>query len=190
MPALSTYKSVETALLVKIELPEGAIRYSDYNTTLALEGEIYQGLGKLVGITNTTSELRISNDTLTLTISGIPDSSLQSLTNSKMKGSNVSVYRVLFDPVTKQPLDVPNPIVGRFFGVVNNYSLDEEWDYSTRTSSNTVAIICSSLVSVLEKKYSGRRTNDTDQKKLFPGDQSFDRITSLVNANFQFGAKA
>lgn len=189
MAALDTYKSIETALLVKLELPEGDILLSDYTSDLNFSGEVYRGLGRLVGITNTTSELRVSNDTLTLVLSGIPNTSLQSLINSKMKGSKISVFRVLFDPVTKELLDVPTNILGRFFGVINNYSLDEDWDYAARTSKNTVSIISSSLVSVLERKYAGRRTNDVDQKKWYPGDQSFDRMPSLVNANFQFGAE-
>jgi len=189
MPALSTYKSVETALIVKLELPDGDLLFSDYNTALIADGQTVEGLGRFIAITNTTSELRVSNDTLTLSLSGIPDSSLQSLINSRMKGSYVSVIRVFFDPVTKDFLDIPQNFLGRFFGVVNNYSLDEEWDYTARTSKNTVAIVCSSLVSVLERKYAGRRTNPDDQKKFYPGDLAFDRIPALVNSNFQFGAQ-
>ena len=107
-----------------------------------------------------------------------------------MKGSKITVVRVFFDPVTKQFLDIPNNFLGRFFGIINNYSLDEEWDYATRTSRNTVSIICSSLVSVLERKYAGRRTNPQDQKSYFPTDLAFDRIPALANSNFQFGAQA
>jgi hypothetical protein len=191
MPALSSYSSIETALVVKMDLPEGVFTFSDYNTELIVDGYSAEGLGVFVGITNTTSELRVSNDSLTITLTGIPDAVLQSILAQKMKGSRLSVTRVFFDPVTKELLDLsPNSsLLGRFYGVINNIAFEEEWDYASRTSRNTVSIICSSLVSVLERKYAGRRTNDVDQKKWYPGDQSFDRMPSLINANFQFGAQ-
>jgi hypothetical protein len=191
MAALSSYSSIETALVVKLDLPEGVFVFSDYNTALEVDGYTAEGLGVFVGITNTTSELRVSNDTLTITLSGIPNAVLQSILAQKMKGSRLSVTRVFFNPVTKQLLDLsPNSsLLGRFYGVINNVAFEEEWDYASRTSRNTVSIICSSLVSVLERKYAGRRTNPDDQKTYFPTDLAFDRIPALVNSNFQFGAQ-
>jgi hypothetical protein len=180
---LSTYKSIRTNLFVRILIPQykaqAADAYSsqylyltDRRTSYTLNGQAYIGLGRLVDISGTNSELRSSTDTLTITISGIPNSSISEIVNSKIKGSQVIVWRVLFDATTGTALstqydDDGNPPT-RFRGFIDNYSLVEEWDSDARTSSNTIVITCASSIGVLENKISGRKTNPQSQKKLYP----------------------
>jgi hypothetical protein len=41
---------------------------------------------------------------------------------------------------------------------------------------------------MIERRVTGRRTNPDDQKKFYPTDVSMDRVPTLVDANFNFGA--
>lgn len=184
---LSNYSAIETALFVKIVIPGyTTLFFSDYNRDITLSGETYLGLGKLVAITATQSELRSSENQLTITMVGIKDVDLPGIINSKIKGSKIQVVRAFFNSNTGEMVPDVGPI-GRFFGIVNNYSLEESFDMGATTTSNTINIICSSAVEILSNKYSGRRTNPTDQKKFYPTDLSMDRVPALANSNFDFG---
>jgi hypothetical protein len=200
--ALQSLASITSNLFVRLAIDEYAttpggpyteniLRFSDKNTAVTIDNEEYLGLGRLMAITGSNSELRVSGGELTITITGIPNTSIAEIVNSKIKGSAVSVYRVLFDPVTDQPLDnVGNPL-GRFNGFVNNYSLNEDYDVDARLSSNTIVLTCSSVVEVLNNKIAGRKTNPQSFKRsstIGNDDKSMDRVPTLKNATFNFGA--
>jgi hypothetical protein len=51
-----------------------------------------------------------------------------------------------------------------------------------------LSIICASVVDVLGKKTGGRKTNPESEKKFFPTDLAMDRVPTLENATFDFGA--
>jgi hypothetical protein len=196
---LSSYTSVETGLFVRIEVDyykaaagdtptSTVLLFSDYRGTVTINSESYVGLGKLLNITSTTSELKGSTSSVTVSISGIPDSSIAEIINSRMKGCPIKIYRVVFDPVTGTQLAITGNPAGRFFGIVSNYSLEEDYNIDERTSTNTISLICSSNMGFLENKISGRKTNPESMKRFYPTDVSMDRVPNLVGANFNFGA--
>jgi hypothetical protein len=196
---LSSYTAIETGLFVRIDVAyykasAGAtatseiLRFSDYKASVTINGETYLGLGGLVGISGTTSELRSSTSGLTITISGIPNTSIAEIVNSRLKGSPIEVYRVVFNPTTGAQLAIDGNPAGRFFGIVTNYTLDESFDIDARSSSNTIAIECASTSEFLNNKVTGRKTNPKSMKKFYSSDLSMDRVPNLVGANFNFGA--
>jgi len=196
---LSSYSSVRTGLFVSLTIDyyrvgpndsftQQVLRFSDYNQDITVAGDVYTGLGQLIGITTSTSELRSSGSSLTITVTGIPNASISELVNSRIKGSPVTVYRVFFNPTTGQALNIAGNPTGRFFGIVNNFTLQEEFDYQTRTSKNTIALICASNISQLSNKIQGRRTNPFDEKSYFPADLAMDRVPNIKDANYNFGA--
>jgi hypothetical protein len=185
---LSSYQAIETGLFVRIAVGATILRFSDYRGSIVIDGETYVGLGKLLGITSTTSELKGSTGNVTITISGIPNTSIAEIMDSNLKGSPVKIYRVVFDPVTGDQLEIDGNPAGRFFGFVNNYTLEEDYNIESRSSTNSIAIVCSSNMQFLESKSAGRKTNPESMKKFYPDDVSFDRVPNLVGANFNFGA--
>ena len=189
MAQFTTEKAIQSNLFVRIEIsPSNILRFSDLVSSYTLNGEVYQGLGRLMDITSTTSDLRVSGNDVTVTVSGIPNTSISEILNTKIKGAEVKIYRALFYPDytnTLIPID-GNPI-GRFFGFVNNYQLAEDYDIETRTASNTIIMTCSSVVDVLDNKISGRKTNPASQKSFYPNDRGMDRVPTLVNSVFNFG---
>lgn len=189
---LSSYRSIQSNLFVRINLSYSSqiLLFSDSRDSISLDGDTYVGLGQLMGITSTSSELRSTSRSITITISGIPNASITDIINSRLKGSKINIYRAIFDPVTRDALAIDGNPAGRFSGIVTNYAINEEIDPSARTATNTITIMCSGIVDVLANTTKGRRTNPQDQKLYYPSDTAMDRVPDLVGAYFDFGAKA
>ena len=159
--------------------------FSDYYRELFYDGANYSPLGGLLGISSSRSEIRGSGDSVTISITGIPNQRVQDILYSDIKGSFVRIYRMVFDPRDGSY----DTVVGRFFGRVNTYSLDEQLDVLELAGSYTINLECSSVTSVFSKFVNGRRTNPIDQRFLSNNsDIAFDRIPTLQNSNFVFGA--
>jgi hypothetical protein len=186
---LSSYSNIQTALFVKIDVPDYAVlTFSDYNRALTIDGTAYVGLGQLLSISDTSSSIRSAPGDLNISISGIPNSSIAEILNNKIKGSSVVIWRMVFDPTTGQQLAITGNPAGRFRGIITNYSLEEDWQMGAITTSNTIIFSCANSIEILSNKISGRKTNPIDQKTLYPGDLSMDRVPNLAKSNFNFGA--
>lgn len=185
----STYSAIQTALFCRVDVEDyDILRFSSYNRPVTINSEVYQPLGQLLSVTETSSTLRATSTDLTIAISGIPNASIAEFVDNKIRGSAVQVWRLVFDATTGAELSgVGNPI-GRFQGTVNNFSIQEEYDYAAQTSTVSIVMTCSSVVDTLYNKYSGRRTNPTDQQLLYPTDNSMNRVLKLSKANLNWGA--
>ena len=195
MPDLTSYISVTTGLFVRLQIDQyrtsssGAysaqvLRFSDYGTAVTINGESYVPLGEFLSITSSTSELRPSENPLTIAISGIPTNNINEIINSKIKGAPISIYRGYFTIAGAQIGDFG----GRFIGSVNNFSIQEEYDIDARSSSHMLMLECSSSVGILSQKVSGRKTNPQSQNRFYPNDRSMDRVPTLKGTKFNFGA--
>jgi hypothetical protein len=189
-PNLSSYASVQSNLFVKIELDytDEILLFSDNLDSVTIGSDTYVGLGQLMGVSAVGSDIKNTDSQVTITISGIPNSSLQQIMNSRIKGSKVIIYRVFFNPVTRMPLSIDGNPAGRFSGYVNNYSLSEELTPESRSATNTISIECTGLMNILANTTKGRRTNPADMNFWYPGDKSMDRVPGLVGAYWNFGA--
>jgi hypothetical protein len=202
MPILSEYRAIESHLLIRITIPEykataasaavsTILTFSDsaFKEAIVYDSLTYMGLGTLLNVTSTTSELRPSSSELSITISGVPNSSIAEIVNSKIKGCGVAIFRALYDPNNGgDALNINSGnVLARYRGFVNNYTLSEEYDVVSRVSKNALVLICKSSIDVLQNKMSGRLTNPTSNKRFFPLDLSMDRVPALQNTSFNFG---
>jgi hypothetical protein len=196
--SLRDKQSIKTALFVKIDVTKyftvgsgiapQTLAFSDWTTDYVIDGTTYTALGNLVEVTETSKVLRPNSQTVSITVSGIPDKSIEEIVKSELKGTSVDIKRVWFnnDFTPVDDVSITNP-VGRFSGFVNNYSLVENWDIENKVSSNTIVFDCASFLNVLEKKKAGRTTSPQSMKKFYPNDVSFDRVPSLAGARINFG---
>lgn len=195
MPDLSSYTSVRVGLFVRLQIDQyrttsgggysaQVLRFSDYDTPLTINGETYTPLGEFLSITSSTSELRPSENPVTIGISGIPTNNINEIVHSKIKGAPINIYRGYFTNAGVQIGDFG----GRFIGSVNNYSIQEEFDVENRTSSHMLMLECASSVGLLSQKISGRKTNPQSQNTFYPNDTSMDRVPTLKGTKFNFGA--
>jgi hypothetical protein len=194
---LTGYTAVRTSLFVRIDVqeyrtsPTGAytnqiLRFSDHNEAVFIGGESYTPLGNLLNVTASVNELRPTGNEVTISISGIPNVNIAEILYSKIKGSPVTIYRGYFDVNTNNIIEA---LQFRYKGIVNNYSLEEEYDVLEKEASNTVQFECLSRVDILGNKIAGRRTNPESMQKYYPTDTSFNNIPSLKNRSFDFGAE-
>lgn len=196
---LTSYKSIQSGIFVRInceyyKATSGAspttqvLRFSDLNRTVTIGGESYVGAGNLMAITNAASEIKIGNSEISISLSGIPNTSIAEVINSRFKGCEVIVYRGLYNPTTNVLLSVSGNPFKRFHGIITNYTITEEFNNDTLTSSNTVTFTAASTVEVLGNTTKGRRTNPKDQRSFYASDASMDRVPALIGSKFNFGA--
>jgi len=196
---LTSYGSVESGMFVKMVCDKykasfssptfstETFRFSDMERPATISGDTYTALGRFLSITNTTSELRITGQEVTVSLSGIPNSSLEEFQASRIKGSTIEIRRGIFNPTTGAFLSIADNPMLRFKGFITNYALNEEYSVEDRTATNTITLICASTVDIMAQKVSGRRTNPESQKFYYPTDVSMDRVPSLVGTYFDFG---
>ena len=195
MPNLTSYTSVVTGLFVRLQIDQyrttsgGAysaqvLKFSDYGETVTINGEAYTPLGEFLSITASTSELRPSENPVTIALSGIPTNNINEIVHSKIKGAPIKIYRGYFTTAGVQI----GEFGGRFIGSVNNYSIQEEFDVAARTSSHMLILECASSVGLLSQKIAGRKTNPQSQKTFYSSDTSMDRVPTLKGTKFNFGA--
>jgi hypothetical protein len=186
---LSSYSSIQTNLFVRLDIPGyEVLRFSDYHKAFTINSESYTGLGQLLAITNTVSDLRASPQEISITISGIPSDNIIDILTNKVKGSDVRVYRVFFNSTTGEFLNITGNPAGKFNGIVNNFDITDELDMGSSTGTIALTLTCSNVVELLNNKVTGRRTNPIDQKLYYPTDLSMDRVPALAKSNFNFGA--
>lgn len=185
---LSTYRAVQTANYVKLVIPGyQTLRFSDDTKTRTIAGESYTNIGQLLFISESRSEIRALEREVSLGISGIPAGSIAEFLNNNPKGGTIEIRQAFFNPVNDTLLAITgNPLI-KFKGLVSNFSMEEEWDTTSKTSSFTIVLQCTSLIVNLFNRVTGRRTNDSDQQALFPGDLSMSRVSTITRAQFQFG---
>jgi hypothetical protein len=185
---LSTYRAVKTNNFVKLVIPNyQTLLFSDANTTLTIAGDTYTNIGQLLYIGESGSEIRALEQETTVGISGIPPGSVAEILNNNPKGGSIEIRQAFFDPATGVLLPISGNPLFKFKGLVTNYNMSEEWDNTSRTSSFTIVMQCTSLITTILEKVAGRRTNDADQQSLYPGDLSMSRVSTITRAQFQFG---
>lgn len=188
---LSQYRSIQSNLFVKIDVPNYAVlAFSDFYKAETFNGTSYQALGQLVSVTETTSNLRAVSEELTITISGIPVGRVSEIINNKIKGSKVEVLRGFYNTRTGQLLNIVGNPAGKFKGVISNYSINDDLSEGGRTGTVSIVLTASSVINLLNNKVTGRRTNPLSHREFYPNDASMDRVPALAKSNFNFGAPA
>lgn len=182
---LSSYRSIQTNLFVKIDIPGYDVLYfSDYHKEYTIGSDTYDGLGQLLSISNSEDSLRAAPSDVVIAISGIPSGNVSDILNNKIKGSSVEITRGFFNATTGALLSISGNPAGKFQGVVANYAISDDLTMGDDTGTITLSLTVTSVVELLNNKISGRRTNPTD----FPDEDSMDRVMALAKSNFNFGA--
>ena len=189
IPALNE-SAIKHVMLVDLEVNGVNYYLSNAYAPLTYAGNNYTQLGYFMGVSDFQGDLKVTNNAITVSLSGVPSddgspSYMALALNSNLKGSKISIYRAFFNISTGQ-YD-PAQVYQRFNGYVSNFSLSENWDQDNKLTSNTISIQCSSIHAIMEKKYSGRRTNDGDQQYWFANDTGMYRVKRLVDTQFDFG---
>jgi len=183
---------VKHGLLVQLTVNTTTYYLSNLYGTVTWNGNDYTALGHFLGVSSVQDDLKATNNSLQLSLSGIPNATgeteenwLNLILTTRVKGSLVKVYRAFFDINTNALLS--DQVVLRFSGYISNYSLSDIVDQDSKLASNTIVCQCSNINAILERAVVGRRTNGIDQQRFYPGDTSMDNVLEISNKVFEFG---
>lgn len=204
---------IEHGVLIDLIIPnpdsgaEDPYYISNCYTNISYQGRTYLALGNFLGIGDIQGDLQATNNEVVVSLSGIPsrDESLdviQTVLKQQIKGSKIKMYRAFFDTETQQVIEIAGvkQIFLRFDGIINNFAVQE--DYSGTGASldvqHTVTVTASSILTVLENRFAGRRTNQQSYQRVYGEqyinsliltDPAMDRVVTLKAATFDFGKK-
>jgi len=195
IPALES-TSLLHGLLIKLTVNSNQYFIANTFRPITWNGNTYAALGHFIGMNELQDDLRATNNSIQISLSGIPkdpgeaglpgyNSFVDLILQTDIKGSRVQIYRAFFDPVTHEFLNAQTSL--RFSGYISNYTLTDSIDAEAHIDTNTLVIQCSSINAILEKTITGRRTNSADQKNLYPTDTGMDRVVAISRTSFDFG---
>jgi len=192
---------LESAMLIDLKIEDNWYYISSAGQPITWNGHDYIALSSFLNISDIQNVLTATGDEIQLSLSGLGQLERENGDNyyviaevlgKKIKGGLLNVYRAFFDYDTQQ---IDGDPVSRFKGVITNYTIQEDVDTTAAIGSinHTVTVIASSIVGVLDNRYSGRRTNRQDYQIVYSelgnsaSDPSMDRVETLFNASFDFG---
>lgn len=190
---LSNYSNIQQAAFVKIYVPEyGTLRMSTYDLPFNItesdgQSYTYTPMGILLGISEFNNELSPSKNDVTISLAAIDQSFVAGMMGYNLKGSKVSIRRAFFDASNSTLLPIAGNPSLRFTGIIANYSFNDEYNQFSNTASTTVSVSCSSIVTVLDQKFAGQITSDSDRRYHFDDDYAFSRVATIANSVFDFG---
>lgn len=197
---LTPYSSVQQATFVKMDitvdgLPQ-TVRMSTHDVPFSItefdgQPHLYPAVGALLNISGFDADIKAKQTDVTVVLSTIPNIYMNEIINNPIKGSPIEIRRVFFNSSTGQMLNISgNPVV-EFTGVVSSFNFSEDWNEDGSQSVTTTATLnCSSIMSVLQNKVSGRRTNQADQNFWFPGDNAMNRVAVIAEETYYLGGTA
>lgn len=153
------------ASLIDLTLNDVTYYVSSAYKPVVFNGKTYIALAGLLSVSEIQGNISNSGDEIQIGLSAIPSEYIQAILGQPIKGGSVSVYRAFFDETTQQFTTAYK----RFTGVISNFSVQEDIDPDTNspTATHSITVICSSIMGVLENKFSGRRTNSQDYQNIF-----------------------
>jgi hypothetical protein len=181
-----TLPDVKHCLLIDLTLDANVYYLSSAWKPLTYDGNDYTELGAFLQVGEFQEDIKTTNGDITIGLSGIPSNEdyMAEVLSSPIKGGEVVVYRAFFND--DYSLDSAN-VFQRFSGIITNFSVEEQENILEGKLTNSIAVSCASINTILENKIAGQRTSNTDRDKFFPGDQTFKRVAELQNVQFDFG---
>jgi hypothetical protein len=190
--AVDTEVRIEHGVLIDLNLNGTEYNISNCYKTITYNSKTYTALAGFLTISEIQSNISSTNDDIQIGLSAIPSAYISAILGQPVKGGEVSIYRAFFNYNTQEV--ITGEIYRRFNGIITNFSVQEDINATgDPTTTHTITVVASSILGVLENKFSGRRTNPDDFKIVYTeignsgSDPSMDRVLTLHNAAFDFG---
>lgn len=166
------------------EDPNKDVRFSTAVYNIYTKGNIWYGMGGLLGVGKLTDNAEAKSNTIEVSLSGLNETVLELLDANELNGARISLFKGFRDLDTG--LLVAEPFM-RWSGVVNSYANTIMYN-ENGSGSVVVALSCESLLTVLLGSKNSRVTNDTTFSYQNNGDRSMAYVAALAQWSPDFGA--
>jgi len=146
-----------------------------------IDGNVYSALGGLLQVGTQNRNLRVTSADTTISLSGIGGNSIYTVLGTKIRGSELEIYRGFYDA----NMILETPVYQRFRGIVTTYAVSE--DRENQDDNFTVSINASSYKSVLQNRIAGRKTNKESWQFFDSTDTSMNQVYAISGVQFDFG---
>lgn len=179
--AVSNAVQAETVMrtcAVELDFAEGFVRLCGAPVDIVFGGVIFLGVGQLGGISNVEESTELRSYGLNLTLAGVPRDSVSLAMGSYYQGRSGTVWEVVLDPTTYQPL--ANPVI------VFRGRIDQMIVKLGETA--TITLSMTNRLADWERPRL-RRYTDEDQRRDFPSDDGFRFVPSTAEQEIVWPAK-
>lgn len=146
-----------------------------------IAGNVYLALQGLLQVGTQTRNIRVAQGDTTISLSGIDGNNIYNVLATKIRGSELEIYRGFYD----DDMNLESPVYQRFRGIVTNYAITE--DREGQDDNFTVSINASPYKTVLENRIAGRKTNKESWRFFDSNDSSMDNVYAISGVQFDFG---
>lgn len=187
IPAVTDTNRVSHGVFIDLTVGSTTYYISNVYREITIGLNTYTPQGAFLTVSDVREDLKTTTGDITINLSGIPNTPdyMSLIFSEQVRGGSVVIRRGFFDTDTLEPLT--GQVYERYQGVITNFAVEENTDVLNGEQTNTISLSCASINTVLKNRVSGQRTNGTDRRRYFPDDVSFDRVETLMNANFDFG---
>lgn len=186
MAALNS-SSIRVAEFVKLTLPAATYTFCNAASPITVNSITFEGLGSLLGIAEIQNDVKANSADLKISLNGIDPANISIILSANIKGSLVEVWRGFLDSNNQIITTPTQQFFKRYQGIINNVSIQEDYNNEARTRIATCVISSASMRLVLDSRKAGVRTNPQSWKFFYPNDTSMDRVPIIASTNFDFG---
>lgn len=172
----SSSDTVNAAYIVEMEFDAGTVRLWSGIGSLSWDGQSWDGVGELGGISSIQEEAGAVSTGISLELSFNDTDILDDILNEDYQGRSVRVWLAFFD---NSMAIVDDPV--QVFG-----GLMDSAETSLGRESASVRLNCESWLRVLERKTSRMRT-DQDQDRRYSGDRGFEHVPQIQDKPIIWG---
>lgn len=186
MTALNS-DSIRHAEFIRLTMPSATYTFCNAASPITVAGITFSGLGDLLQLSNIQQDIKATSKDLSISLTGIDGGNVGIVLSAEIKGSLVEVWRGFMDSNNQIITSPTLQFFKRYQGIVNNVSIQEDFNDQARQRIATCTIACASFRVVLENRFSGVRTTPEIWKKNHPSDTSMDRVPVITAQYFDFG---
>jgi|SRR6185369_3238848 len=194
---------IKAALLAKFEFDGGDILFWSGKGPLTYNGETYEGVGGLIGISEYDETEDLTANGMTFQLTGIPESLISVAYNQEYRRRRCSLAFAirkgdvadLFDADTSIAFDADTPLLFSSGGLNQLEDTPYQWFVGLMNvmkinrSRNTCTItLQAENEMILLKQAKVRRYTPEDQKALYPADTCFDLIATMQDKVLPWGS--
>jgi hypothetical protein len=180
--------SIVVAEFVKLTLPTITYNFCNAASPITVNGITYDALGSLLGISEIQNDIKASSADLKVSLNGIDPANIAIILGGNIKGSKIEIWRGFLDSSNQiQTISGQQQFFKRYQGIINNVSIQENFDDKIRQRVATCIVSSASMRLVLDGRNAGMRTNPQAWKVFYPNDTSMDRVPIIASTYFDFG---